>query len=37
MLLCLHWNVFKYDYVFFIGMYLIFIYERCLVIRLYDL
>ena len=44
MLLCFHWNVFKYVVVamkecnevcccVFIGMYLIFIYNCCLIIR----
>ena len=33
MLLCFHWNVFKYAVVSFIGMYLTFIYKCCLIIR----
>ena len=33
MSLCFHWNVFKYAVVCFIGLYLIFIYKCCLIIR----
>ena len=33
MLLCFYWNVFKYNVVFFVRMYLIFTDKCCMLIR----